>query len=925
MANIAEFLQKILSARYGEEVRKSIHDAIKEIDNVADGARDSATNAASQAQEHARKAEESAEKAKEAATKAEDISAEITDVKQQVQTVVEKTQEAVEAAGTATAKADETLLSAQLAAGEAQDAKNAAMSANNSAQNASASETNARNSEENAGDYWRISKSYAVGDAGEREGEDNDNSKYYCEQSAEHARRAEEAAEKAISISDISIATNDKAGLVKPDGETIRIDEDGTIHAYADTVNYIELENKPKINGVELSGDKSFEELGFEGTKDYSVLENKPTINGIELDGDKTLEELGFEGTKDYSVLENKPTINGTELNGDKTLEELGIASAEELDKTNVKVNTIIEKADLGIKETASGENIHLTDSADGKAVEIALYGKATQDGEPTPENPVDIVVSGESYNLLENTATSQTVNGVTFTVNEDKSVTLNSKATGLANLNVISGGKIPLLKNGEKYLLSGCTGGNGSTYEIYIYKVDVGYVARNYNGDTEFIYDSSATYNVGFVVREGVTVNNLTFYPMIRKASVKNDRYMPYGKGSVEVKSVGKNLLKFPYYDVRNKELSGVKCVVNLDNSITVSGTNTNSGMISFNFAYRDKYIAELKNKDIKVSLKGNFNDLFYGVFIIFDKDGNTLHRTNFRTSNIGDVNIKVPDNADNYNFQVYVSSGVMVNTTIYPMISLEGGEYEPYQETKPTIPTDGLAGIPVSSGGNYTDQSGQQRICDEIVKYADGSGESIKRFEKAVLDASNVDNLYAVTSTNGYRIKTEILKNVIKKAKDNNEIVNLLCSQFVKASANGTYLGYDGISVDTSGNLYIYSSKYNTSDISLFKSHLTNNPMILYYELAEPIRTPLTAEQIAEIEKVSTFYPVTNISNDFDCGMRVKYLADSKNYIDNQLALQAQAREQEMMAMFMLLPEETQAAMIENDINNLLLESEV
>ena len=99
----------------------------------------------------------------------------------------------------------------------------------------------------------------------------------------------------------------------------------------------------------------------------------------------------------------------------------------------------------------------------------------------------------------------------------------------------------------------------------------------------------------------------------------------------------------------------------------------------------------------------------------------------------------------------------------------------------------------------------------------------------------------------------------------------------------------------------------------------------MIVLYELGTPIRTPLTAEQIAEIEKVHTFYPVTNISNDFDCGMKVTYLADSKNYIDNQLALQAQAREQEMMAMFMLLPEETQAAMIENDINNLLTESEV
>ena len=34
--------------------------------------------------------------------------------------------------------------------------------------------------------------------------------------------------------------------------------------------------------------------------------------------------------------------------------------------------------------------------------------------------------------------------------------------------------------------------------------------------------------------------------------------------------------------------------------------------------------------------------------------------------------------------------------------------------------------------------------------------------------------------------------------------------------------------------------------------------------------------------------------------------------------------AREQAMMSMFLLLPEETQATMIENDVNNLLTESE-
>ena len=41
-------------------------------------------------------------------------------------------------------------------------------------------------------------------------------------------------------------------------------------------------------------------------------------------------------------------------------------------------------------------------------------------------------------------------------------------------------------------------------------------------------------------------------------------------------------------------------------------------------------------------------------------------------------------------------------------------------------------LCGIPVSSGGNYTDNNGQQWICDELIYNADGTGKIIKRTAK-------------------------------------------------------------------------------------------------------------------------------------------------------------------------------------------------
>lgn len=50
--------------------------------------------------------------------------------------------------------------------------------------------------------------------------------------------------------------------------------------------------------------------------------------------------------------------------------------------------------------------------------------------------------------------------------------------------------------------------------------------------------------------------------------------------------------------------------------------------------------------------------------------------------------------------------------------MVSLDSSTaYFPYREQLLTLPTpNGLPGIPVTSGGNYTDPSGQQWICDEV-----------------------------------------------------------------------------------------------------------------------------------------------------------------------------------------------------------------
>ena len=552
----------------------------------------------------------------------------------------------------------------------------------------------------------------------------------------------------------------------------------------------------------------------------------------------------------------------------------------QQVAENSARIDAVIELSAFQIQNSASGENLHLTDSADSKAVSFNLYGKAEQKQ-----------YSGK--NLLQITAKSQTVNGVTFTVNEDKSVTANGTATSVAS--IVLNNKVVL---DNSVIISGCPdGGSTTTYRItcdkYIGDKYVDTVTDIGNGVT--ITPEEADYIlVNIYIKNGINVSNLKFYPMIRLASITDSTYEPYvggiaspnpdypqditvsgSDGSVEVKSVGKNLFE---NTATTQTVNGVTFTVNEDKSITVNGTASALAYINVGrFGFKE---------DTKVILNGcpnggsatNFNLYAYG--------------TSFLGRDVGSgVEIATEHEAD---IRIMVGSGITVNNLVFkPMISIDGGEYQPYTETVSTIPTpNGLAGIKVSSGGNYTDENGKQWICDEVVKYADGSGKRIQRIGKDVFDGSDDEAwLSGTTGTSGkYRMLTRLLKGLIKTPPNNNTAFIGLSTigKLIPAGGKGTYDCVNGVSVNSSGTeFHVYSDSYNTSDVSLWTSYLAENPMTLYYALATPIITDLSAEEIAEIEKLYTFYPVTNISNDADCGMSITYMADAKNYIDNRLAL--------------------------------------
>lgn len=94
----------------------------------------------------------------------------------------------------------------------------------------------------------------------------------------------------------------------------------------------------------------------------------------------------------------------------------------------------------------------------------------------------------------------------------------------------------------------------------------------------------------------------------------------------------------------------------------------------------------------------------------------------------------IKTPAKCAYYCFNfssVHVSYGTPIIATVS-----ESTAYSPYREQLLTLATpNGLPGIPVTSGGNYTDPQGQQWVCDEVDLER---GVKVQRVDKAAFDST-------------------------------------------------------------------------------------------------------------------------------------------------------------------------------------------
>jgi len=368
---------------------------------------------------------------------------------------------------------------------------------------------------------------------------------------------------------------------------------------------------------------------------------------------------------------------------------------------------------------------------------------------------------------------------------------------------------------------------------------------------------------------------------------------------GEVGVGACGKNIFNdLPLRQQNTWSSFGVTCDYEGDGVFHVYGecVNDTTTIKTFNLPeilYRDTTIVIDPNKYYTMSVKmlaiNQMSSRMHPYFrttngkatsnwLVVDISENTAVGATLSKTLRGGASQNDARAIDRFWIYFYIPAGTTAKYDLRFKVQLEEGKtptaIEPYTEKRFAVPTpNGLPGIPVSSGGNYIDENGQMWLCDEV------------DFERCVY-IQNIRN--AVFSGGETYANTWYPQLVVTFANANSSICAKTDSPIISncfASANLSIANAYGSSISIKN----YEQEFENVDaLKEFMATKYNegDPVVFQYCLKTPIETPLSEGELAAYEELCTYYPVTNITNDSGAGMEVKYVADTKMYIDNEIA---------------------------------------
>lgn len=307
------------------------------------------------------------------------------------------------------------------------------------------------------------------------------------------------------------------------------------------------------------------------------------------------------------------------------------------------------------LDKTAEGSMILLTDSVQAPLTALTLYGHSTQDGTPTPENPVPIVSAGDE---------------------------------GEINVSVLGGNLISSdISNWDR--------DGWGTFEQTITQLSNGIKIKALKGWLKLFYDTSEM--------NGKTLN-----------------------------------FSFDYQQIESETTSP-----STSDAFTIVVQNENKYPI---FGTDDWIFTSISPQTVKTHVSVSFTARNYLCFFLrVETEGEEAAQT-----------------------RAIEITNIMLNTGDTEL------QFEPHKTSQTLILSTpgGLHGIPVTSGGNYTDADGQQWVCDEVDFKRRKYVQRVKcaRLNGSIFDAQismgryiiNVSNIFGNISTARHPVVTSVASTI-------------------------------------------------------------------------------------------------------------------------------------------------------------------
>ena len=503
---------------------------------------------------------------------------------------------------------------------------------------------------------------------------------------------------------------------------------------------------------------------------------------------------------------------------------------------------------------TTINQSATLTDVDTTKEYELTqIEGNTTQASTPTPTSPQPInVVSGRQTittcgkNLFKPFNFTKTNNGITFTYSEDGSINVNNTSTGKA-LSMYTAEATPYLIQLEAgtYVVS------GNTNDIRLEVLNSSGTSLCITSTTnKFTLTETTSIFIRANIQSGKTFDNVKIYPQLEKGETPS-QYEEY-KGQTYEINLGKNLLKFDLataklYNTQGTwsdnvySFYGIDATVNEDNTITIGSGTATAG---YNFyLYRNETGKRLSlpagtytfsTNKTPASGNGNF------VIKFKDNNGNTI-------SGVSDIwwsgdTSKSATKTINQDFQVAVyiqiSSGATETEKTY-QIQIE-------KESKATSYSPYKTPIELCKIGDYKDR----------IYKSNGTWYIEKNIDKLTLDGTETWRSTSMTASTSYMyFYTTDYDNLLTW-----NLYGAYCNYLEKYDGSGGENPYitRGITIDKSVFSTCASSSTDTakmrvafdksieSNTTNFKTWLSNNKPIIYYQLATPTTTEITDTEL-------------------------------------------------------------------------------